>query len=117
MSSAWITGKGYVIEPTLLFKISWGSLARHDGHSIHELVSPFRQAPGQRSELLTEVALPEQAILERLYRYTGRGEVDYGYDAKGRLLKHYEARQGNSNAQFRYEALARRTRKTVTTRS
>lgn len=58
----------------------------------------------QRSTLITEVALPEQAILERLYRYTGRGElagvsdtlrgeVNYGYDAEGRLLKHYESRQ------------------------
>ena len=69
----------------------------------------------QRSELSTEVALPEQAILERLYRYTARGElsgvsdtlrgeVDYGYDAEGRLLKHYEARQGHSRAQFSYDA-------------
>lgn len=69
----------------------------------------------QRSELSTEVTLPEQAILERLYRYTARGElsgvsdtlrgeVDYGYDAEGRLLKHYEARQGHSRAQFSYDA-------------
>ena len=61
----------------------------------------------QRSELSTDVTLPEQAILERLYRYTARGElsgvsdtlrgeVDYGYDAEGRLLKHYEARQGTA---------------------
>jgi hypothetical protein len=53
------------------------------------------------------VTLPEQALLERLYRYTARGElsgvsdtlrgeVDYGYDAEGRLLKHYEARQGTA---------------------
>ncbi|WP_237765857.1 RHS repeat-associated core domain-containing protein, partial [Enterobacter hormaechei] len=52
---------------------------------------------------------------ERLYRYTARGElsgvsdtlrgeVDYGYDAEGRLLKHYEARQGHSRAQFSYDA-------------
>ena len=51
----------------------------------------------QRSELSTDVTLPEQALLERLYRYTARGElsgvsdtlrgeVDYGYDAAGRLL-------------------------------
>ncbi|WP_270221142.1 RHS repeat-associated core domain-containing protein [Kosakonia cowanii] len=69
----------------------------------------------QRSALITEVALPEQAILERLYRYTGRGElagvsdtlrgeVNYGYDAEGRLLKHYESRQGNSSALFTYDA-------------
>ncbi|EMG7913752.1 RHS domain-containing protein [Enterobacter cloacae] len=69
----------------------------------------------QRSELSTDVTLPEQAILERLYRYTARGElsgvsdtlrgeVDYGYDAEGRLLKHYEARQGHSRAQFSYDA-------------
>ena len=61
------------------------------------------------------MTLPEQAILERLYRYTARGElsgvsdtlrgeVDYGYDAEGRLLKHYEARQGHSRAQFSYDA-------------
>ncbi|MDR0173144.1 RHS repeat domain-containing protein [Enterobacter sichuanensis] len=69
----------------------------------------------QRSELSTDVTLPEQAILERLYRYTARGElsgvsdtlrgeVDYGDDAEGRLLKHYEARQGYSRAQFSYDA-------------
>ncbi|KAE8275031.1 RHS repeat-associated core domain-containing protein, partial [Enterobacter sp. C6] len=69
----------------------------------------------QRSELSTDVTLPEQALLERLYRYTARGElsgvsdtlrgeVDYGYDAEGRLLKHYEARQGYSRAQFSYDA-------------
>ena len=61
----------------------------------------------QRSELSTDVTLPEQALLERLYRYTAsgvsdtlRGEVDYGYDAKGRLLN---------------DALGRRTHKIVTT--
>ncbi len=69
----------------------------------------------QHSALITGVALPEQAILERLYRYTGRGElagvsdtlrgeVNYGYDAEGRLLKHYESRQGNSSALFTYDA-------------
>ncbi len=69
----------------------------------------------QRSELSTDVTLPEQALLERLYRYTARGElsgvsdtlrgeVDYGYDAEGRLLKHYEDRQGHSRAQFSYDA-------------
>ncbi len=69
----------------------------------------------QRSEVSTDVTLPEQALLERLYRYTARGElsgvsdtlrgeVDYGYDAEGRLLKHYEARQGHSRAQFSYDA-------------
>ncbi|HAS0829878.1 TPA: hypothetical protein I3313_004931 [Enterobacter hormaechei subsp. hoffmannii] len=63
----------------------------------------------------TDVTLPVQALLERLYRYTARGElsgvsdtlrgeVDYGYDAEGRLLKHYEARQGHSRAQFSYDA-------------
>ncbi|MGS6541713.1 hypothetical protein ACVGXD_02310, partial [Enterobacter intestinihominis] len=35
---------------------------------------------------------------------TQRGEVDYGYVAEGRLLKHYEARQGHSRAQFTYDA-------------
>ena len=69
----------------------------------------------QCSELSTDVTLPEQALLERLYRYTARGElsgvsdtlrgeVDYGYNAEGRLLKHYEARQGYSRAQFSYDA-------------
>lgn len=69
----------------------------------------------QRSTLITEVALPEQTILERLYRYTGRGElagvsdtlrgeVNYGYDAEGRLLKHYESRQGSGSAYFSYDA-------------
>ena len=69
----------------------------------------------QCSELSTDVTLPEQALLERLYRYTARGElsgvsdilrgeVDYGYDAEGRLLKHYEARHGHSRAQFSYDA-------------
>ncbi|QLO97248.1 RHS domain-containing protein [Enterobacter hormaechei] len=69
----------------------------------------------QRSELSTDVTLPEQALLERLYRYTARGElsgvsdtlrgeVDYDYDAEGRLLKHYEARQRHSRAQFSYDA-------------
>ena len=54
-------------------------------------------------------------MLERLYRYTGRGElagvsdtlrgeIQYGYDAEGRLLKHYEARRGHSTAHFRYDA-------------
>ena len=68
-----------------------------------------------RSELSTDVTLPEQTILERLYRYTARGElsgvsdtlrgeVNYGYDAEGRLLKHYEARQGHSRVQFSYDA-------------
>ncbi|NDO83943.1 type IV secretion protein Rhs [Citrobacter sp. NCU1] len=70
---------------------------------------------GQRSEINAEVALPEQAILGRLYRYTARGElsgvsdslrgeVNYGYDAEGRLLKHYEAQQGHNSAHFRYDA-------------
>ncbi|EMG7854069.1 glycohydrolase toxin TNT-related protein [Enterobacter hormaechei] len=69
----------------------------------------------QCSELSTDVTLPEQALLERLYRYTARGElsgvsdtlrgeVDYDYDAEGRLLKHYEARQRHSRAQFSYDA-------------
>ncbi|MDN8598864.1 RHS repeat-associated core domain-containing protein [Citrobacter sp. S2-9] len=69
----------------------------------------------QRSEINADVTLPEQAILGRLYRYTARGElsgvsdslrgeVNYGYDAEGRLLKHYEARQRHSSAHFRYDA-------------
>ncbi len=35
---------------------------------------------------------------------TLRGEIQYGYDAEGRLLKHYEARQGHSTLHFRYDA-------------
>ncbi|WP_144818520.1 RHS repeat-associated core domain-containing protein, partial [Enterobacter sp. DE0047] len=69
----------------------------------------------QRSARLPDVTLPEQALLERIYRYTGRGElagvsdtlrgeIQYGYDAEGRLLKHYEARRGHSTAHFRYDA-------------
>ncbi len=69
----------------------------------------------QRSARLPDVTLPEQAILERIYHYTGRGElagvsdtlrgeIHYGYDAEGRLLKHYEVRQGHSTAHFRYDA-------------
>jgi len=69
----------------------------------------------QRSARLPDVTLPEQAMLERIYRYTGRGElagvsdtlrgeIHYGYDAEGRLLKHYEARRGHSTAHFRYDA-------------
>ena len=76
--------------------------------------SPGRRT-AQRSTLITGVALPEQAILERLYRYTGRGElagvsdtlrgeVNYGYDAEGRLMKHYRSRQSNSSALFTYGA-------------
>ncbi len=30
--------------------------------------------------------------------------MDYGYDAAGRLMKHYEVRQGHSRAQFSYDA-------------
>lgn len=30
--------------------------------------------------------------------------MNYGYDAEGRLLKHYESRQGNSSALFTYDA-------------
>ncbi|WP_312468272.1 RHS repeat-associated core domain-containing protein, partial [Pseudescherichia sp.] len=33
-----------------------------------------------------------------------RGEIQYGYDAEGRLLKHYEARQGHSTLHLRYDA-------------
>jgi len=69
----------------------------------------------QRSAGLPDVTLPEQAMLERIYRYTGRGElagvsdtlrgeIQYGYDAEGRLLKQYEARQGHSTLHFRYDA-------------
>ncbi|WP_345830843.1 RHS repeat-associated core domain-containing protein [Erwinia sp. HDF1-3R] len=59
--------------------------------------------------------LPEQAIFERAFNYTGRGEVSdvsdtlrgstiYGYDGEGRLLRHYEARPEHSTRTFRYDA-------------
>ena len=69
----------------------------------------------QRSTLSADVALPEQQILERAFHYSARGElagvsdtlrgeVNYGYDAEGRLCKHYEARQGHSTSRFSYDA-------------
>lgn len=69
----------------------------------------------QRSEPGADVTLPEMDILERLYRYTARGElsgvsdtlrgeISYGYDAEGRLLKHYEARPGHNSTHLRYDA-------------
>ena len=68
----------------------------------------------QRSLIASGVTLPEQEILSRAFRYTSRdelagvsdtlrGEVQYGYDAVGRLLKHYEARQGHRSDAFRYD--------------
>ncbi|WP_288490970.1 RHS repeat-associated core domain-containing protein [uncultured Pantoea sp.] len=68
----------------------------------------------QRSELHSEVVLPERAILERAFRYSARSELEsvsdtlrgdiiYGYDDEGRLLKHYEARQGHSTSHFAYD--------------
>ncbi|ELY3469268.1 PAAR/RHS domain-containing protein [Cronobacter universalis] len=69
----------------------------------------------QYSLLRTDVTLPEKDILERQFRYnvrgelagisdTLRGEVNYGYDAEGRLLKHYEARQGHIREHYCYDA-------------
>jgi RHS repeat-associated protein len=69
----------------------------------------------QQSAVTDGVALPEKDILSRAFRYCARGElagihdtlrgqVDYGYDAEGRLLKHYEARQGHASRGFRYDA-------------
>jgi len=60
------------------------------------------------------VVLPEKAILERAFRYSARSELEsvsdtlrgdiiYGYDDEGRLLKHYEARQGHSTSHFAYD--------------
>ena len=68
----------------------------------------------QHSLLFTGVTLPEPDILSRAFRYTARdelagvsdtlrGEIQYGYDAEGRLLKHYEARQGHRSDAFRYD--------------
>ncbi len=58
---------------------------------------------------------PEQQIFRRFYRYDSshnlvgvsdslRGEIQYTYDAEGRLLKHYESRQGHSTVMFSYDA-------------
>ncbi|MBP2195840.1 RHS repeat-associated core domain-containing protein [Pantoea cypripedii] len=69
----------------------------------------------QQSAVTDGGALPEKDILSRAFRYCARGElagihdtlrgqVDYGYDAEGRLLKHYEARQGHASRWFRYDA-------------
>jgi RHS repeat-associated protein len=69
----------------------------------------------QRSEPCADVALPEQEIFERQFRYTGRGELEsvsdtlrggviYGYDAEGRLRKQYGAGQGHSSVRFHYDA-------------
>ncbi|QCT21066.1 type IV secretion protein Rhs [Jejubacter calystegiae] len=68
----------------------------------------------QRSQLTGEVTLPEQQLLERLYRYSGRGELTsvsdtlrgelhFGYDAEGRLLKHNEPSQGLTALKFSYD--------------
>ncbi|URQ59654.1 PAAR domain-containing protein [Pantoea alhagi] len=69
----------------------------------------------QRSAADTVPALPEQMIIERAFRYTGRGELSdvsdtlrgntiYGYDGEGRLFRHYEASSGHSTRTFRYDA-------------
>ncbi|WP_240666827.1 RHS repeat-associated core domain-containing protein, partial [Serratia marcescens] len=57
---------------------------------------------------------PEDGVLWRAYRYTGRGElagvsdalrgeVHYGYDAEGRLLQHREPNQGKPGARLVYD--------------
>ncbi|MDU4289664.1 RHS repeat-associated core domain-containing protein [Mixta calida] len=69
----------------------------------------------QRSIRDSASGLPEQAIFERAFRYTGRGELSdvsdtlrgntiYGYDEEGRLLRHYEARPDHNTRTFRYDA-------------
>lgn len=69
----------------------------------------------QLTSFATQPELPEQAILERAFHYTGRGELSdvsdtlrgntlYGYDEEGRLLRHYEARPGHNTRAFRYDA-------------
>ncbi|WP_084935436.1 RHS repeat-associated core domain-containing protein [Pantoea rwandensis] len=69
----------------------------------------------QRSKRSSRMTPPEQQILERAFRYTARSELEgvsdtlrgdiiYGYDDEGRLLKHYEARQGHRTSQFGYDA-------------
>ncbi|WP_034915748.1 RHS repeat-associated core domain-containing protein [Erwinia sp. 9145] len=73
-------------------------------------------SPGRRTRQRSFAPdLPEQAIFERAFNYTGRGELSdvsdtlrgntiYGYDEEGRLLRHYEARPGHSTRTFRYDA-------------
>jgi RHS repeat-associated protein len=57
---------------------------------------------------------PEEGVLWRTFRYTGRGELEgvsdalrgevhYGYDAEGRLLQHREPQQGRAGSRLRYD--------------
>ncbi|VEI65395.1 RHS repeat-associated core domain-containing protein [Serratia rubidaea] len=61
-----------------------------------------------------QITKPEEGVLWRTFRYTGRGELEgvgdalrgeihYGYDAEGRLLQHREAQQGRPGHRLRYD--------------
>jgi RHS repeat-associated protein len=62
-----------------------------------------------------QVAKPEDGVLWRVFRYTGRGEIEgvsdalrgevhYGYDAEGRLLQHREQSLGKPGHKLVYDA-------------
>ncbi|CCG88191.1 RHS repeat-associated core domain-containing protein [Erwinia piriflorinigrans] len=62
-----------------------------------------------------KITRPEEGILWRAFRYTGRGElagvsdalrgeVHYGYDAEGRLLQHRELKSGKTGSRLLYDA-------------
>ncbi|ADP11312.1 Rhs-family protein [Erwinia sp. Ejp617] len=62
-----------------------------------------------------KITRPEDGILWRAFRYTGRGElagvsdalrgeVHYGYDAEGRLLQHRELKSGRVGNRLLYDA-------------
>ncbi|WP_168403489.1 PAAR domain-containing protein, partial [Erwinia amylovora] len=62
-----------------------------------------------------QITRPEDGMLWRAFRYTGRGElagvsdalrgeVHYGYDAEGRLLQHRELQSGRTGSRLLYDA-------------
>ncbi|MFS4571900.1 RHS repeat-associated core domain-containing protein, partial [Erwinia amylovora] len=62
-----------------------------------------------------QITRPEDGMLWRAFRYTGRGElagvsdalrgeVHYGYDAEGRLLQHRELQSGRTGSRLVYDA-------------
>ncbi|EFE96277.1 RHS repeat-associated core domain-containing protein [Serratia odorifera] len=67
-----------------------------------------------QSSAFGHISKPEEGVLWRTFRYTGRGELEgvsdalrgdihYGYDAEGRLLQHREAQQGRPGHRLRYD--------------
>ncbi|MEL5575198.1 RHS repeat-associated core domain-containing protein [Serratia marcescens] len=61
-----------------------------------------------------QITKPEDGVLWRVFRYTGRGELEgvsdalrgevhYGYDAEGRLLQHRESRLGKAGNRLVYD--------------